>query len=331
MASIREVAKLAGVSPATVSRVINGTAKVDEEKKQRVLKAIEETDFKPNELARALFRKSSKIIGVIIPNIENPFFNEMARAIEEEAFREGYKILLCNSNDDCDKELANIQMLDRMNADGIVIVTNCEGTGKAIEACGLPVVVVDRKLTGGEGIASIESDHYEGGRMAMEHLIECGCRNIVCMRGPMELSSGHKRYQGYQDVCAEHGIREQYVDCEYNYESGIKATQELLKKYPSVDGIIASNDMAALAVYKVLHGQGYKVPQDIQIIGFDNIKFSRMVTPELTTVEQPIKAMGTMAARIIVDYVRGVSFQKDNIFKVNLIKRQTTLGKEQGA
>lgn len=328
MTSIREVAKIAGVSPSTVSRVMNGTAKVDEEKQQRVLAAIEETGFKPNELARALFKKSSKMIGVIVPNIENPFFNEMAKAIEEEAFRGGYKMLLCNSNDDGEKELANIEMLNQMKADGIVIMTNCDSTGKAIAGCELPVVVVDRKVSGGGEIAYIESNHYEGGRIAMKHLLECGCKNIVCMRGPQELSSGLKRYQGYKSICEEHGIKEQYVDCSYGYDSGIKATKKLLRNYPGVDGIIAPNDMVAASVYKVLHNEGLRVPEDIQIIGFDNIKFSRLFTPELTTIEQPITDMGTLAARIIIEYVQGKPFQKENIFDVTLLKRQTTKGKE---
>ena len=123
MASIREVAKRAGVSPATVSRVINGTARVDEEKRERVEKAIEETGFRPNELARALYRKSSKIIGVIVPDIENPFFSELAKAIEKEAYEQEYRILLCNSDDQKEKELANLQMLAQLQADGVILMT----------------------------------------------------------------------------------------------------------------------------------------------------------------------------------------------------------------
>ena len=120
MASIREVARIAGVSPSTVSRVMNGTANVEENKREKVLRAIEETGFKPNELARALYKKSSRIIGIIVPNIENAFFGELARAAEEEAYRNGYKVLLCNSNNNTEKELLNIHILDQMKADGII-------------------------------------------------------------------------------------------------------------------------------------------------------------------------------------------------------------------
>lgn len=328
MASIRDVAKLAGVSPSTVSRVMNGTANVDDEKRERVMRAIEETGFKPNELARALFKQSSKIIGVIVPNIENPFFNELAKAVEEEAYRNGYKMLLCNSNNNTEKELMNIQMLNQMKADGIIIVTYSDKTGQAIAECELPTVVVDRKLTDGGETAYVESDHYKGGKMAMEHLIQCGCRNIVCLKGPVELSSGQQRYYGYQDICKKYGIAEQCIECSYDYEDGLEATTELVKKYPDVDGIVACNDMVAISAYKILTEKGYRIPEDVQLIGFDNIRFSWLFTPELTTVTQPITKMGTLAVQIIIKYGKGLPFQKENTFDVTLIERQTTKRRE---
>ena len=303
MASIREVAKIAGVSPATVSRVMNGTANVDEEKKQRVLEAIQETGFKPNELARALFKKSSKIIGMIVPNIENPFFSEIAKAVEEEAFQNGYKMLLCNSANNPKKERMNIQMLVQMQADGIVIMTNSDRTGKKIAECGLPVVVMDRKLSEGREIAFIESDHYKGGKLAAEHLIECGCQHIVCRK---------------------YGRKAVWIDCDYDYDAGLAAAEELIRRYPDTDGILASNDMAAMAVYKVLHQNGRRVPEDVQLVGFDNIEFSRRMTPELTTISQPIEEMGKLAVQMIIHHGEEISYQKENIFDVELIRRQTT-------
>lgn len=316
--------KLAGVSPSTVSRVMNGTANVDEEKKHRVIKAIRETGFKPNELARALYKQSSKIIGIIVPNIENLFFNELAKAVEEESFRNGYKLLLCNSNNNTAKEFANIQMLDQIKADGIIIVTSNDKTGQEIAGCSLPVVVLDRYITGSRADAYVEADHFKGGKIAMQHLIDCGCKNIVCMRGPMELSSGLQRYQGYQDICKRYKIKEQYVDCSYDYEDGIRAAEELIKKYPGADGIVASNDIVAIATCKVLASSGYRIPEDMQIIGFDNVLFSRMFFPELTTVEQPIGEMGKLAVRIIVNYGKNLPFLKENVLGVSLIERQTT-------
>lgn len=324
MASIREVAKLAGVSPSTVSRVMNHTANVDEEKKKRVLKAIEETGFKPNELARALFKQSLKVIGVIVPSIENPFFSEMARAIEEEAFNSGYRILLCNSNGNAEKERLNIHMLNQMKADGLIMMAQSEQTSEIISICDMPVVVLDRMISGENVIANISCDNYMGGYIAAEHLWKCGCRHMICMRGPQNASSGKERYRGYQEFCKKFGLEERYVDCEYSYDEGLRVTEEILEKYPQVDGIIASNDMVAASAYKILRKRGYDVPEDIQLVGYDNIRFSRLFTPELTTIGQPIQKMGKMAVQIIISYINGEQVKYNNKLEVELIVREST-------
>ena len=142
------------------------------------------------------------------------------------------------------------------------------------------------------------------------------------------MSSGQRRYQGYQEVCQKYGIREQCIDCLYDYEDGIRAARKLVERYPHVDGVIASNDMVAIAAYKILTREGYQIPEDIQMIGFDNIRFSWLFTPELTTVNQPIKEMGTMAVQIIINHGRGLPFQQENILDVSLVERQTTKRKE---
>lgn len=327
MASIREVAKRAGVSPATVSRVINGTARVDEEKRERVEKAIEETGFRPNELARALYRKSSKIIGVIVPDIENPFFSELAKAIEKEAYEQEYRILLCNSDDQKEKELANLQMLAQLQADGVILMTNTGEKSQSYEAVSMPIVFVDRRLDEMGQTSVIEADHYAGGKLAAEHLIACGCRKITCIRGPQELSSGKKRYEGYREVCRQYSMKERFVDSTYKYEDGAKAAEEVLRRYPDTDGIIACNDMTAVSVYKVLQKRGYRVPEDIQIIGFDGVKFGRFLTPELTTVAQPIKEMGKCAVQMILGTVKELPKDREMKFPVMLIKGETTKNK----
>ena len=327
MASIREVAKRAGVSPATVSRVINGTARVDEEKRERVEKAIEETGFRPNELARALYRKSSKIIGVIVPDIENPFFSELAKAIEKEAYEQEYRILLCNSDDQKEKELANLQMLAQLQADGVILMTNTGEKSQSYEAVSMPIVFVDRRLDEMGQTSVIEADHYAGGKLAAEHLIACGCRKITCIRGPQELSSGKKRYEGYREVCRQYSMKERFVDSTYKYEDGAKAAEEVLRRYPDTDGIIACNDMTAVSVYKVLQKRGYRVPDDIQIIGFDGVKFGCFLTPELTTVAQPIKEMGKCAVQMILGTVKELPRDREMKFPMMLIKGETTKNK----
>ena len=324
MASIRDVAKLAGVSPSTVSRVMNNTARVDEEKRKRVLDAIEETGFQPNELARALFKQSSKIIGVIVSSIVNPFFSEMVSAIEEEAFELGYRILICDSNGNVEKEKMNIHMLNQMKADGLIMMAQSEMTSQIIKDCQMPVVVLDRRLSGDNVIASVYSDHYSGGKMAARYLLDCGCKSLVCVRGPQNASSGKDRYSGYRDLCKEMGIEEQVIDGDYSYDESLDSAHVILEKYPDVDGIFACNDMSAFAICKVLQEKGYKVPEDIQVIGYDNIMFSRLFAPEITTIHQPIDEMGRLAVQIIVRHINGENYEKNNNFEVELIKRQST-------
>lgn len=324
MATIREVAQMAGVSPSTVSRVMNGTANVELKKKQRVLAAIAQTCFQPNELARALYKNTSRIIGLIVPNIENPFFSELAKVIEETAFQYGFRLLLCNSNNDANKERININMLGQMKADGIILITNSGQTSQIIAGCTLPVVIVDRHVPDTGEIAFIESDHYNGGRLATQCLVDCGCRKIICLRGPQKFTSGILRFQGYQDVCRKNDILERFIDCEYSFEAGRNAAEKMLAVFPDADGVVAANDMVALSAYKVFRNHGIRVPEDIQIVGFDDIGFSTLVSPEVTTICQPIQEMGRRAVDIIYRFSNGQEFDKESIFEVHLVERETT-------
>lgn len=322
MASIREVAKLANVSPSTVSRVINGTANVDEEKKRRVLKAIDESGFTPNEVARSLFKKSSKTIGVIVPSITNPFFTEMSSAIEKTANEYGYRMTICNTSGNVEKEKNAISMLTSMNVDGIVITTSNQELKKNLENCETPIVAIDRVISKNTAGGYIHCDNYEGGRIAAQHLIQNGCKSIVCVRGLESISSARERYQGYLDVCTEQGIREQSIRCDYSFTEGLTMTEKLLEEFPDVDGIIACNDMVAISIYKVLCRRGIRVPEDIQLVGYDNISLAHLMTPELTTVAQPIEKMGVKAVKMLIR--KETKGYKEYIFSPELIIRETT-------
>ncbi len=324
MAHISDVAKLAGVSSATVSRVINGTANVSAEKARRVQEAVLETGFKPNEIARSLYKKSSRMIGYIVPSILNIFLNEIGRAIEDEAFRNGYKLVLCNSEENPEKEAAYIKMLTGMNADGIIITANNEYLDEEISSCPLPIVVLD-KNAGTRYTASVQADNYSGGRIATEHLIACGCRKIVLMRGPQQYSSSQERFLGYVDACNEHGIQPLFINSQYNFREGIQNSRELLERFPDVDGILASSDMVALSLYKVLRETGRRVPEDIMIVGYDGVELSELMTPALTTVAQPVEEIGRTAAKLIIEQVAYNKInQRENILPVKLKIRETT-------
>ncbi len=324
MTSIKDVATLAGVSPATVSRVMNGTAKVDPEKKERVLRAIEQTGFVPNEIARTLFRKSAKIIGLIVPSLRNPYFTELASQVEIHATAKGFRPSLCNTGYDPEKEKAAIQMLLSMHADAIIVASCSQQLREFIDSCPIPVVALDAMLDGADVDACIHCDYYRGGRMAMEHLLECGCKNIVCIKGPQYRYSARSRYQGYRDVCLERGIPERTVECDYDFNQGIAMTEELLEQFPDVDGIIACNDIVAISTYKVLHKRNISVPEEIQLVGFDDISFATLLSPELTTIRQPVPEMAEKAVELIVNNeLTGMAGGKF-VFPVTLVARQTT-------
>ncbi len=322
MASIRDVARIAKVSPATVSRVMNGTANVDEDKRKRVMEAIDETGFVPNEVARSLFKKSARLIGLILPSIENPFFAQLAGAIERKADKHGYRLVLCNTGSSVEKEKAAMQMLISMNADGIILTTSNDEIREYTSKCNIPVIVTDRSFNGSDSLKYVHCNHYQGGRMAAEHLISCGCKSIVCIKGPQEISSAKDRYLGYRDVCQEKGIREQTIECAYDFDKGMRVTEELLEKYKDVDGIIACNDMVAISAYKILIRNNIDVPGQVKLIGFDDIALSKLMTPALTTISQPVEEIGAKAAELII--MKDDNAKQEYIYEAKLVERETT-------
>ena len=325
MISIREVAKLAGVSPATVSRVMNGTARVDPEKAKRVMEVIEQTDFVPNEVARSLFKKSAKMIGLIIPSIRNPFFTQMASHIEEAARGAGYRVFLSEvGSGDLERERAALQMLTSMNADGIILTSTNDAIQPYVEQCRLPVVAMDARLGASNANAYICCDDYMGGRMAAEYLLDHGCRNVVCIRGSQSIQSARARYEGYRDVCRERGIVEQTVDCDYDFDTGLAMTEQLLQTYPHVDGIMACNDIVAISTYKILHKRKIAVPEQVQLIGYDDIHLANLMSPELTTIRQPIREMAEKAVALIIDKEHIEKKGERFVFPVTVVERETT-------
>lgn len=327
MISIREVAQLAGVSPATVSRVINGTAKVSPEKQRRVFEVIQQTNFVPNEVARSLFKKSANTIGLIIPSIRNPYFTEVASSIDATAKEYGFRLFLCNVGNDLEQTRSALQMLASVNVNGVIIGTTLAEIETALELYPLPVVVLDRRLVSDQITAYVSCNHRQGGQLAMEHLLACGCQHIACIRGPEGVFSADARYQGYLDVCQAHGIQPRSLCCDYDVRAGLAVTEELLRTYPETDGILACNDMVAVSIYKILYQKHISVPEQIQLIGFDDVAFSSLMTPALTTIHQPIEEMGRKAAELILlDAGKGAK-GVHHCFPVHLVQRETTRNK----
>lgn len=317
---IREVARLADVSTATVSRVLNNSSHVDASKKARVLKVIEETGFKPNEIARSFTIKSSRIIGLILPNIMNPFFSEVGRAVEDRARRNNYQLILCNSDEDPEKQQEYYDTLKSIHADGIIIISNNTNLSALFKGSKIPVVIIDNSIFHPNVVASLYSNNYEGGRLATNHLIECGCKHIVSLSGKIEFPASWFRWKGYTDVCVEQGLEPRYVESLFNFEDGYTNAQKLLDQYPDVDGIVAACDILAISLIRVLTERGKRIPQDVMVIGYDNISMDRVITPALTTIAQPIAQLGHYAVDILIETIK--SGWKDDPKSTNSYERR---------
>jgi LacI family transcriptional regulator len=321
MATIRDVAKLAGVSVATVSRVLNQNGYVNEETEKRVRQAIEHLNYKPNEVARTLFKKTSKTIGLIVPDISNPFFPELVRAVEDVTNIYDYTVILCNSDEKSEKEKEYIEVLKQKYVDGIILTTNQLELAEVSE---LPVVVLDRPLN--HSFPSVIADNYGGARLATRHLYEIGCRRIAHIQGPLHVVNAVERFKGYRDEMQELGLWNENLVILGNYQlnQAKEAVLHALKEH-EMDGIFAGNDVMAVGALKAVQQLGLRVPEDVAIIGYDGIPLTEMTTPELSTISQPIYEMGAIAARLLVKKIEGQPLEQiHHVLPVQLVQRQST-------
>ncbi|SDZ61457.1 LacI family transcriptional regulator [Evansella caseinilytica] len=327
MTTIRDVAKHANVSAATVSRVLNKKGYVSKEAEEAVLTAIKELNFRPNAVARTLYNKSSRMIGLIVPDITNPFFPELARAVEDVALTYGYTVVLCNADGNVEKEHNYIEALKQKYVDGIILTTN-QLSFSDEEEVGVPMVALDRII--GSKIPTVVSSNEEGGAAAARHLIENGCRFLAHLRGPKGLATAEDRLSGFRKVVEQSGVANVIVEADFHFEKSEQVTAKLLEHHPTIDGIFASSDVSAAGAIKAATAMGKKVPDDLQVIGFDGIPFGEMLVPSLTTIAQPIYKMGAMAARLLIKLIENKPLERFYYeLPTELIKRQTTRRKEE--
>jgi len=321
MPTIKDVAKKANVSVATVSRVINNTGYVNEETRKLVVKAIDELGYIPNELARSLFRKQSKIIGVIVPHISTIFFAELIEAIEDALAKDGFKLMIFNSRDDIEREKKYMSVFQQYNIDGIVLVANTKSL-KGYQGLNIPIITIDHKV--GDNIPSITSDNIMGGHLAAEKLIETGAKNIIHFRGPSVLLTVQDRAKGFYDVLKKHDVFAHSFDLDFK-NPDIKDIEMFLAKHPDVDGIFCSGDMIAINVIRVLHQMKRRIPEDVQVIGFDNIDLCEYTTPSLTSIQQPINDIAYKATELLIEQINKKELKNKHLMlPVNLVEREST-------
>lgn len=294
MTTIRDVAKMAGVSVATVSRVLNKSGYVSQSSQEKVNQAVKALDYYPNEVARSLFQKQSNFIGLLLPDITNPFFPAIAKGVEDYVNKKGYSLLLGNIENDPEKEKEYLQIFSQNNVAGVI--TAVQGENKKFKK--IPMVVLDRVDDAQK--YSVHSDDYLGGCLAAKAIAERNPKKVVIMAGPTEVRGAKIRLAGNEDQFKKENIEyEVFQTDSYQTDYAEETAKKLLKTFPNVDSVIASNDVYAIALIKEAFKNGLNVPEDIQIIGYDDMPFSRMVYPGLSTIGQPAYEIGMKGAQLL--------------------------------
>lgn len=334
--SIKDIAKHTGFSTTTISLVLNGKGKkISKKTKDIIFEAAEKLNYRPNQLAISLVKKRTKTIGLIISDIRNLFFSNLAKGVEDECRENGWNLILCNSSDIHQRDLDNIQMLADKGVDGIIYGMSADSDAKKAKKCldlmnklKMPFILIDRFIVNVD-CCSVVVDHKCGGYLATKHLIELGHRRIACVTGPMTLSDSIYRLEGYKKALEEDNIEYDpsiLFEGKYTWESGIAAVDYLMGK--DFTAIFAFNDMSAYGVYSRLKEYNLSVPDDISVVGYDNILFSEIIDPPLTTINQPIVEMGEEAARQLMNMIDNETFISKNItFQPTLIIRKSTKAK----
>lgn len=303
MATIHDIAELAGVSAMTVSRVIKGSAHVSEEKRLRVEKAIKQLDYHPNRVARTLASKKSDIIIAVIPDIENAFFTELVRGTQEITDLNGYNILLYDSRGQIDKEKASVNFAKEMMADGILLF--CPRVDDEYLSSinkKIPMVVVDRKVKD-KTVDQVYIDNKEGARVAVEYLISQGHKRIGLLQGPSNVLANQRRKEGYKSALRKHGIpidERLIVDGFFSFSGGAAAFAQFMSLKHPPTAVFSTNDWMAIGFIQRAHEWNVSIPEDISIIGFDNIILSGLINPSLTTIRHPKVEMGQAAAYLLL-------------------------------
>ncbi len=304
--TVRDVAQKAGVSISTVSRVLTGSARVSPELRQRVIDAVEELGYRPNALARGLRMRRTAVIGLLIPDISNPFFGQLARVVEDAANNRGYSILLCNSQNSRAREVQYLDLLRQQQVDGVLVVTS-GAMGEELEEffklTGAAVLALDRRIPQFKG-PWIGGDPYPGARQAVQHLLDLGHRNIGLVRGVEGNISSDERYKALNRALVEAGLPEErwtWVG-EYTLETGIAAGLALAElpaqKRPTA--VIATSEFSAYGLIEGVSRHGISVPDQLSVVGYDNTAFAEVFRPALTVIAQPIEEMGELAVDFIL-------------------------------
>jgi LacI family transcriptional regulator len=326
---MKQVAEKAGVSTSTVSHVINNTRLVSADVRDRVLAIIAETRYIPSAVARSLKNDKTHTIGMMVPNNSNPYFAELIQGIEDAAFRRSYNVILCNAYDDSKKQAAYLRVLLEKRIDGLILVASGadDELAQRLRTLSVPMVLVDREVAGVEA-DFIESNHETGGYLATDYLIGLGHTGIACVSGPADLPPSRDRVAGYLRALQQAGIGfrpEFLVHSDFTSEGGFRAFQQLLALKNPPTAIFASNDLMAIGGICAASEAHVRIPQQLSVIGYDDIALASYSTPRLTTIAQPKYEMGQLITRLLLERIAGAELPlRREMLQTSLVERQST-------
>jgi LacI family transcriptional regulator len=335
MPTIKEVAKRAGVSIGTVSNVITGTAPVSAPKRERILAAIRDLNYHPNDVARSLKLRRTKMLGMVVSDITNPFFSQLVRGAEEAALKHGYLLLTFNTDDQVEREKQVLAVLRSRRVDGILlVVAPSEGKPAHIAetlALGTPLVCLDRVPPGIE-VDSVSVNNTAGARNCIRHLLAMGHRRIAILTGSLRLQTARQRLRGYEEALREAGIPvdpKLIYEGDFRAESGYSLGQALLAKTNRPSALFISNALMAIGVLKAVGELGLQCPRDIAIATFDDLPLAEILRTPLTAVAQPAHQIGYKGAELLVRKIEAADKQSEPValrLPTELKIRESTVG-----
>lgn len=335
-ATIYDIAQQAGVSTATVSKVINGSGRISAVTRMNVLRIMEELNYQPSVVASALTGKQTFTLGLLLPDLANPFFAEIARNIEDRAHEKGFSVMICSTDNMMERTERNITFFKQKRVDGILIATGAVDAGTLDRLLkSIPIVLLAREIPMME-VDTIRVDDYLGGSIAVKHLLANGHRHIgVIAEDTALVTSSMERIRGYQSALQQQSIPyhpEWIVQVkDFNPQTAKEAAGRLIDAYPEITAVFACNDLLATAVIQAAHERNLTVPGDLSIVGFDNTQLATIVHPPLTTVAQPIQEMARFAVDVIVNKINDrYSVKQQVVMLPELVTRSSVSAPKRG-
>ena len=330
MSSIKDVARLAQVSISTVSHVVNATRFVSDDARKRVENAIRELGYVPSAVARSLKSNSTKTLGMLIPNCTNPYFAEIVRSVEDHCFGAGYALMLCNTDDEPHRQSVYLQVLSERRVDGLIIIStgnDCELLA-LLEGLTIPAVLLDREIQHMQ-CDLVESANEQGAILATQHLLALGHHNIACIAGPDDLNASAQRILGWRKALAQAERPLNTTDIllhgDFSSQSGFDAMQSLLLLPQRPTAVLVCNDLMGLGALSAAHQAGVRIPQDMSLVGFDDIELAHFASPPLTTIAQPKQRMGSLAVDMLLERIQNKRSQtRQVLLQPTLVVRAST-------